>query len=73
MAAKRQITVKSFLIMPDGSVKPLEELTKEERENWDRERTARLKRVMTDYYKQHPDEYALLEDAEPKESYEKRV
>ncbi len=73
MSERQPITVKGFLIMADGSAKPIEELTKEERENWDRERTARLKRVMTDYYRQHPDEYALLEDAKPKDNYEKRV
>ena len=65
MAKRQPLTVVGFLIMEDGNTKPIDELSAEERENWDRERTERLKRVMTDYYRQHPDEFALLEDAEP--------
>lgn len=63
MAKRQPLTVVGFLVMSDGSTKPIEELTAEERERWDRERTERLKRVMTDYYRQHPDEFAKLEDA----------
>ena len=66
MAKRQPLTVVGFLVMPDGSTKPIEDLTAEERERWDRERTERLKRVMTDYYKQHLDEFAKLEDASPK-------
>ena len=65
MAKRQPLTVVGFLIMPDGSTKPIEDLTPEERERWDRERTERLKRVMTDYFRQHPDEFATLEDAPP--------
>lgn len=73
MGKRQPITVKGFLIMPDGSTKPFEKLTKEERERWDRQSTERLKRAMTDYYRQHPDEFLLLEDAAPSENYEKEA
>lgn len=75
MARGREITVVGFLIKPesvhkdvreltDDDVTPIEELTPEQKERWRRESTERLKRVMTDYYRQHPDELALLPDAD---------
>ena len=73
MAVRQPLIVKGFLVMADGTEKPIEELTNEERANWDRERTARLKRTMTDYYRKHPEEFALLEDVVPGVDYEKRV
>ena len=73
MAVRQPLTVKGFLVMSDGSEKPIEELTNEERASWDQARTARLKRTMTDYYKQHPKEFALLEDVAPSDDYGKRA
>lgn len=73
MAVRQPLTVKGFLIMADGTEKPIEELTNEERANWDRERTERLKRNMTDYYRKHPEEFALLEDVVPGNDYGKRA
>ena len=75
MAKSREITVVGFLIKPesvhkdvreltDEDVTPIEKLTPEEKERWCNESTERLKRVMTDYYRNHPDEFALLPDAE---------
>ena len=65
MAKSQPLTVIGFLNLPDGSCKRIEELTAEERARWDRERTARMKRVMTDYFRAHPDEFLELEDAPP--------
>lgn len=73
MAVRQPLTVKGFLIMADGSEKPIEELTNEERVSWDVERTERLKRNMTDYYRKHPEDFALLEDVVPGVDYEKRA
>ena len=64
MAKRKSLTVVGYLIMPDGTTKRVEDLTPEERTRWDKERTERLKRVMTDYYKQHPEEYEKLPTAD---------
>lgn len=73
MATRQPLTVKGFFVMADGSAKPIENLTKEESLNWARERNARLKRAVIDYYKQHPEELILLEDVAPGNDYEKRA
>ncbi len=75
MAKRPPLTAVGFLIKPEcvhkdvreltkDDVTPIEELTEEQRERWAEESTARLKRVMTDYYRRHPEELALLPDAE---------
>ena len=46
--------------MPDGTTKLLEELTDEERAQWQRNMRERLSETMSDYYTQHPDEYRRL-------------
>ena len=65
MAKRQPLTVIGFLIMPDGSTKRIEDLTPEERARWDKERTERLKRVMTEHYRLHPEGLKYLEDAPP--------
>ena len=65
MAKRQPITVVGFLEMPDGSVKPIEELTPEERARWDKESNERLKRVMTEHYRIPPEGLQFLEDAPP--------
>ena len=62
MARGAPIKVIGYLCMPDGSVKRMEELTEEEMNNYRREVTHRLSRVMSEYYRQHPEEAALLEE-----------
>ncbi len=75
MAKGRPLTVVGYLIKPEcvnkdvreltkDDVTPLEELTDEQKERWRRERIARAKRVMTDYFSSHPEAFALLPDAE---------
>ena len=68
MAKSKPITVVGYLIMADSSIKRIEELTPEERAAWDRERIERTKRAMTDYYRRHPEQYALLPDAQEPEN-----
>lgn len=64
MAKKQPLRVVGYLEMPDGSYKPIDDLTEEEKERWHIERRERLIRNMTDYYRQHPEAFALLPDAE---------
>lgn len=57
---RREITVRCFVIMPDGRTVPVEDLTDEERAEWHRRQLQRLSEAMSDYYTQHPEEYAKL-------------
>lgn len=58
MAGKRkEITVRCFVIMPDGRTVPVEDLTDEERAEWHRRQLRRLSEDMSDYFTQHPEEY----------------
>lgn len=65
MAKGKPITVVGYLIISEDNIKPLTELTAEEQKEWAERRDARFKSAMTDYYRQHPDEFELLEDAPP--------
>ena len=44
--------------MPDGRSVPVDELTQEEKEQWQRRMLERLGENMSDYYSQHPELYA---------------
>ncbi len=57
---KNEITVVGFLIREDGSRVPMEEITPEEREAWETACCQRLSQRMSDYYTQHPEEWAKL-------------
>jgi hypothetical protein len=46
--------------MPDGRVRSVEDLTPEEKTEWQRRMLRRLSEDMSDYYTQHPAEYARL-------------
>lgn len=46
--------------MPDGRTVPVGELTEEERAQWHRRQLRRLSEGMSDYYTQHPEEFARL-------------
>lgn len=55
-----ELTVTSFILPPDGDVskaRPLDDLTKEEKETWLDRVAERLSRAMSDYYSCHIDEY----------------
>lgn len=59
---KDDLTFVCYLILEDGTSVPWEETTEEQRNRFRENATKRLTQVMSDYYTQHPDEYALLPD-----------
>ena len=65
---KDDITVVCYLLI-DGQAVPVEELTEEQRQRWSESASRRLSENMSEYYSQHPDEYArLCESLDRKES-----
>ena len=60
MAKKKELTCRSFVLMPGRGAVPVEELTDAERAQWHGNMLRRLSEVMSDYYTQHPEEYARL-------------
>ena len=61
---KDDITVVGFLILEDGNVIPWEERTPEQDRRFREKATKRLTAAMSDYYSQHPEEYARLPSLE---------
>lgn len=57
---REEIRVVGYLILEDGRTVPMDEITPEERERWLAACRARLSQRMSDYYTQHPEEYARL-------------
>lgn len=57
---KRELTFACFVTMPDGQVRTVEDLTPAEKSEWQRRTLQRLSEDMSDYYTQHPAEYARL-------------
>ena len=55
---KNDITVVGFMILEDGRKVPMEDLTPEQREAWKRSCCERLSQRLSDYFTQHPEEYA---------------
>ena len=74
MARGRKITCVGFLCMPDGTTKPVEELTPEEIKEWDKRASERLSRNMSEYYRLHPEYLELVEEISPerKKAYYER-
>lgn len=61
MAGKRkEITVKCYVLMPDGRTVPVEDLTEVERAAWHERQLQRLSENLSDYYTQHPENYAKV-------------
>ena len=58
MARKNEITVVGFMILEDGRKVPMEDLTPEQRETWKSRCCERLSQRLSDYFTQHPEEYA---------------
>lgn len=56
---KKELTT-VIMVMVDGKVKPLEDLTKEEHSRMLAAMAHRLTESMSDYYAQHPDEVKEL-------------
>ena len=55
-----EIQVVGFLIQEDGSTVPMEDLTPEQREAWKESCCKRLSQRLSDYFTQHPEEYARV-------------
>lgn len=53
-------TCVGYMHMKDGRIVPVEELTPEEKERCRNSMAERSSRVMSEYYANHPDEYAKL-------------
>lgn len=53
-----------YMILEDGSTVPFEDLTQEQLQRFRKNATRRLTERMSDYYTQHPDEYAQLKSLE---------
>ena len=66
MSRGKPITVVLKMEMPDGNVKPFEDLTEAEREDWDRRRVHRTSRVMSEYYSQHREDAQLPDEVSSK-------
>lgn len=59
-APKDDITVVGMMILEDGSIVPVEELSPEQIKRFQDRSAERLSRTMSDYYTQHLDEFARL-------------
>ena len=57
---KDDITVVGFLILEDGRTVPFEEATEEEIQRFRANAARRLSERLSEYYTQHPEEYANL-------------
>ena len=57
---KNDIQVRCFLITEDGTTKPWAELKPEEIKKFRAAASERLSRTMSDYYTQHPEQYAAV-------------
>ena len=61
---KDDIEVVGYLILEDGSIIPWDERTPEQDRRFRENSTKRLTAAMSDYYTQHPEEYAKLRSLE---------
>ena len=52
--------VHASMIMPDNTVKPMEDLTTEEMRDWQQRANRRFSRVMSEFYRNHPNGAELL-------------
>lgn len=50
------------MVFPDGRTVPVEALTDDERAQWQANMRRRLSENMSDYFTQHPEEYARLQN-----------
>ena len=57
---KDDITVVGMMILEDGRIVPVEDLTPEQIERFQENAAKRSSEALSDYYTQHPDEYARL-------------
>lgn len=58
--ARKKLGFVCYVIMPGRGPVPVENLTPEERAQWQQNMCRNLSREMSAYYSQHPEEYAAL-------------
>lgn len=58
--ARPPLTAVGYIHLKDDRVIPIEDMTAEEKERVKKSTSERLSRVMSEYYRQHPDEFELL-------------
>lgn len=58
----KPLTVTGYLIQRNGGVKPMAELTEEERREFIEDAGRKIGRAWSEYYSRHPEEAALLKD-----------
>ena len=64
MARKDDIKVIGYLILEDGSTVPMEEVSPEDLQRFKDNAARRASIQLSDYYSQHPEEYAKLRSLE---------
>ncbi len=57
---KNELTYVVYMILENGEIIPFEDMTAEQRLTWQKNMCSRLSENMSDYYTQHPDQYARL-------------
>ena len=57
---KNELTFVVYMILENGEVIPFEDMTAEQTKTWQKNMCSRLSENMSDYYPQHPDQYARL-------------
>ncbi|MBR1740008.1 MAG: hypothetical protein IJ737_06935 [Ruminococcus sp.] len=69
MGKRRVLEVRQFVSLNgrNGDYKPIEELTEEELDYFRQKVNEKLSRYMSDYYTQHPDEFASLVERRQRE------
>lgn len=58
--ARPPLTVVGYIHLNDGRTVPVDEMTTEERERVKSSMERRLSRVMSEYYRLHPDEFEKI-------------
>lgn len=60
MAKRQPLTFVCYIQMENGETLELDQLTPEQRAQWQENVRCRLSATMSGYYTQHPEEYKLL-------------
>lgn len=57
---KKELSFVCYMILEDGSTVPFEDLSEEQLQRFRKNAAQRLTERMSDYYTQHPEEFAML-------------
>lgn len=58
--ARKPLTCVGYIILKDGRTIPVEDMTAEERERVNKSMNERLSRVMSEYFRLHPEEFEKI-------------